>query len=191
MSVIPYWHERLRARQPFRLESLRIEGYNTKARNDGMVDTWPRAVAKQALRQDYVAWFEQEYLPQFTASGFYAECPEALPEPLDDLHFFTAIGPFLYLVGREAQTRSYRVREQKRFEGRWMPIRVMRNFVRLCEWHEHVAAFELATGMSCGARLPPPSRENMETVTQGVKVTIRKLAENRSALPPQMENRKG
>lgn len=185
MTIIPYWHERLRDRQPLRSEALRLEGYNLKMR-EGVVDTWPRAVAKQALRQDYLTWFAEVYLPPFMDSGHYRDCPEALPEPMDELHFFTALSPFIHLVGREAQTRSYRVKELRRHEDRWVPIRVFRNFVRLCEWAEHVAAFELATGIRCRVQLPPPTRENMEVVTRGVKVTIKRLADNRATLPEAM-----
>ncbi len=179
MSINAYWHERLRARDPIRLDALRQIGFNVKPRQD---DTWPLAVAKQALRLDYKAWFEQVYLPPYLDSGFYQDTPQALPQPLDDLHFFVALAPFIHLIGREEQTRTYKVRVQKKFEGRWVSVKANRNFVRLCEWREHVAAFELATGLSIGLDLPPPSDENMSAITQGVTVAITKLASNREAI---------
>lgn len=184
MSVVHYWHGRLKERQPFRSESLRIEGVTVRAREGN--DTWPRAIAKQTMRNDYLTWFEEVYLPPYLDSGYYKDCPQALPQPLDDLHFFTAISPFVYLLGKHAQTRPYRVQEQRMHEDRWVTIRVTRNFVRLCEWGDHVAAFELATGLLVGSRLPTPDRDHMFTVAQSVKVTINKMAGNRDALPAAM-----
>jgi hypothetical protein len=179
MSINAYWHERLSARQPLRLEALRTVGFNMKVREN---DTWPSAVAKQALRLDYLAWFEQVYLPPYLDSGYYVDTPQALPQRLDDLHFFTALSPFIHIIGREEQTRTYRVRTRKQHEGRWLVVKANRNFVRLCEWREHVAAFELATGLVVGNKLPDPSLENMETIATGVTVAITKLAGNRETM---------
>lgn len=179
MSINAYWHERLSARQPLRLEALRQAGYNVKPREG---DDWPVAVAKQALRLDYMAWFDEVYLPPYLESGFYQDTPQALPQRLDDLHFFTALSPFIHLIGREQQTRTYKVRVPKKFEGRWITVKANRNFVRLCEWREHVAAFELATGLIVGDKLPDPDPENMGVMAEGVTVAIRKLAGNRETM---------
>jgi hypothetical protein len=179
MSINAYWHERLRAREPIRLQALRQIGFNVKPREN---DTWPTAVAKQALRLDYLAWFDEVYLPPYLESGFYQDTPQALPQRLDDLHFFTALSPFIHIIGREEQTRTYKVRVNKQHEGRWISVKANRNFVRLCEWREHVAAFELVTGLSINMPLPPPSDENMAAITQGVTVGITKLAANKEAI---------
>lgn len=183
MGVIVYWRERLRDRNPLGSETLRIEKYNLRKR-EGVEDSWPRAVAKQALLSDYKEWFDRVYLPPFLDTGYYQDCPDQLPKPASDLDFFVTMSPFIHVVGRAQQTRAYMVEQQEQYEGRWITIKVHRNFVRLCEWEEHVATFELLTGMKVHAEPLGVLRDrgNMFTVSQGVKVHIKKIAGNREAM---------
>jgi len=184
MAVIPYWRERLKARKPLGLEALWLVGYNVKLRDDNPEDTWPKAVAKQALLLDYKAWFEETYLPPYLESAFFRDFPEQLPKPASDLDFFVTMSPFLHVVGRAQQTRAYNVPQKKMWEGKWVSVKVHRNFVRLCTWQEHVAAFELQTHTSLDvAQLPVSAQADLiDTVAKGVQVSIRQIAANKDAM---------
>jgi hypothetical protein len=182
MAVIPYWKERLLARCPLHVESLRVPA-NLRARNDQPGDTWPRAVAKQALFLDYQAWFDECYLVPYRETSYYQD-GAALPEPAGELDFFITMSPFLHVVGRAQQTRSYFVREPQLHEGEFVMVKAKRNFVRLLTWNEHVAQFELVTGIHIDT--PDIGREkrveNIGQVSRGVQLTIRKIAENKATM---------
>lgn len=182
MAVILYWRERLAARNPIRLIALQGADYR-KLQDKAPEDTWPKAVAKQALLQDYKAWFDEVYLDSYRATQFYIDQPELLPPPATDLEFFTTMSPLLHIVGRDQQTRAYFIWESRQHEGRWVKVKVRHNFVRLCDWQSHVAAFELQTG---GDMKFEPTRgrqeENVLVQANGITVAIRKIAQNREAL---------
>lgn len=183
MGVIPYWRERLKDHHPLALEALRVEGYNVRKRTD-IESTWPRAVAKQALLADYKAWYDRVFLPPFLDTGFYQDCPDQLPKRPNEFEFFATLSPFIHIVGRAQQTRAYHVPEQRQHQGEWVTVKVHRNFVRLCEWDEHAATFELLTGFRVYETPLDLQRNhaNMHTVAQGVKVNIRQIAANRQAM---------
>jgi hypothetical protein len=181
MAVVAYWLQRLRDRRPLWSPGLNLPGQTFRPFRDRPEDSWPQAVSKQALFQDYQLWFTDVYLPPFQASGFYQDVPEALPKPATDLDFFVIMSPMIHLVGRAQQTRSHIVPLREMHQGEWYTVKRRKNFVRLCSWQEHVAAFELQTGLPVAATLPPPT-EQMKTVARGVKVSIRKLADNKAVL---------
>lgn len=187
MSAVLYWKERLEDAQPLRDEALRVEGFNVK--NPSATNTWPRAVARQALYQDYLKWFEEIYLLSFKTVGYYQDFPEQMPKPLDELGFFATMGPFLYVVGKDKQVRNYSVKVQKPYQGRYVQVKTGRYFVRLCEHKAHCAAFELNTGIELtllkligGAYNIKNEEDRVETVASAVRVSIRKIAENRKAM---------
>lgn len=186
MAVVLYWKERLAARNPLRLEALRIVGFNVKPRRDRMEDPWPHSVAKQAMFEDYLVWFDQVYLPPFQEAEFYQDFPDQLPKPADQLEFFTTMSPFVHVLGRKQQTRSYFVPKVTGHEGRWITVKVYRNFVRLCEWEDHVAQFELLTGSDTEA---PPiilKTPRIERIGNALRISMSQIASNKAELDRQM-----
>lgn len=184
MAVVLYWNQRLAERNPLRDPELRIEGVNIKSRE--VEDSWPRAVAKQAQYMDYLKWFDEEYLPSFASVDYYRDFPDQLPKPANELEFFTTIAPFMYVVGRKQQVRSYAVKQQQTYEGEWMTIKKTRNFTRLCEWEEHVAAFVVQTGIEIKAPPPRPKKQDVELVAGATKIVVRKIAQNKATIDRQM-----
>ena len=190
MSAVLYWKERLESAQPLRDEALRVPGYNV--RNPSVSQTWPRAIARQALYQDYQKWFDEEYLTAFRDVGYYQDFPQHMPKPLDELGFFATMGPFLYIVGRDKQVRNYTVKVQKPYQGRLVEVKTGRYFVRLCEHKAHCAAFELNTGIELAVAFYAKTdglikalnseQDRVEAVAGAVRVSIRKIAENRKAI---------
>ncbi len=183
MAIALYWRERLKARQPLYLEALRMEGYNFIRNPDALEDSWYKAVAKQAWATDYRAWFDEIYLAPFKSNGYYQDFPDRLPVCGTDLEFFTAIGPFLHVIGKAQQTRSYKVHEFRPYEGRQVKIKVSRNFVRLARWEDHVAAYELLTGSRLGSALA--SGETVDAVqmlSEGARAAADRLAANKEAI---------
>lgn len=179
MAVILYWRERLQARRPIYCDRLAVEKLNLRTI---VGDTWPRAVAKQALFEDYQIWFEEVYLPPYRDTGFYQDMPDQLPKPATSLEFFTTMSPLLHLIARDKQTRSYKVDKQVQHMGEWVTVKSHRNFVRLCEWKEHVAAFELQTGLVVGFRDFPLSSERDERImvlVRGQKAYVERLDANK------------
>lgn len=191
MAVVMYWRERLQSGNPIRLEAL--QGVNYKRPQDiNPEDPWPKAVSKQALLQDYMAWFDEVYIKPFLDTPFYQDCPEQLPKAATELEFFTTMSPFIHLVGRDQQIRSYPVHEQRFFEEKWVTVKVRRNFVRLCNLKEHVASFELQTGNSINEGAPARSDvERAEIVADAVKTTVDKIAANKAAMPLEMKKPSG
>lgn len=146
MAVIPYWKERIEDRRPIRELAYYVENYDWKPHDEGS-DTWPRLVAKQALWKDYQAWFEDVYLAPFKLSQYFVDFPDQLPTPATESEFWATIAPYLYVSGhRSLQTRQYYVWQQKKYEEHWIRVKVMRSFVRLGSWDEHLAQFSLLTG---------------------------------------------
>lgn len=182
MSVVLYWRQRLIAGRPIRSDTLWAEGYNYRPLDKQPDSTWPKAVAKQALFQDYLGWFEEEYLKPFAASKGYAEFPDQLPKPANELGFFSQINPMLMLVGASSQVRNYKVTRRQLYEGRWIDVKGWRSFVRLCEWDEHVSAFILQTGSMIPRRQPRTLSQDIEAVAGAVQVAIKRLATNREAM---------
>lgn len=148
MSVVQYWKERLEAQNPLYDTALRIPQVNVRP-NPGMDPraSWPRAVARSALYQDYITWFKECYLKPFKETPYYAERPSRLPKPVSELIFFSTIAPWIYVVGKKEQARTYLVPTQMKFEDRWVSGKKNSYFARLLEWRHHVAAFELDTGI--------------------------------------------
>lgn len=185
-AVQLWWKERLVDRHPIGCEALRMEGYNLKTARTETTDPWPRAVARQALFEDYKIWFEDSYLPPYKTAGYYADFPDNLPRPTDELGFFTTIAPFLYIVGKKQQVRAYYVPQKQLYEDRYVTIKVNRYFVRLCEWEAHIAQFELLTGMDAHSILPSFDPDNAKTVARAISSAIRRIKANRQKLPPEV-----
>lgn len=146
MSVIQYWRERLAARNPLGApiwkSGVDFRPHVERARR---ADTWPRAVCRDILYKDYLWWFDNNFLKAYRGVAFFDA--DNMPKPEEQLGFFCAMSPMLYLVGKDVQVRNYQVPIQVQHEGRWTQVRKWRYFVRLCDWETHVAAFELHTGL--------------------------------------------
>jgi hypothetical protein len=144
MSVLLYWRERLEAHNPLYKEDLRIPGLNVRPMN-GMDPkaSWPRAIARYALYQDYCIWHREQFLPLYKG----VECPT--PKPADELIFYSTMAEWLYIVGKEQQVRTYLVTHSSYYEGEWVRGRKHRYFIRLLDWAYHAAQFELTTGIFC------------------------------------------
>ena len=180
-GVIAYWRERLVGHNPLRSEKLREPLFNIRLHRN-QEGGWPRAVARQALVQDYVEWFKDVYLRSYD-TPYYVENPDRKPQHANDLEFFSTMAPFLYVVGREIQTRGYLVKIRERYQGEWITVSRRRNFVRLCTWEEHVAAFQ----MQVGEQLPSlpvfqSQQETAQVVENAVRVVIRRTEANREAM---------
>jgi len=147
MSAQLYWRERLIARNPIYSEPLREVMYNFRPHRRAMDDTWPHAIARAVLLEDYTAWHKEVYLKPYGDVSFFRDNPKKLPRPLGQLEFFSTISPWLYVRGKKEQVRAYLVPHKVCVEGRWVSTLKNRYFVRLCPWEAHVAAFHVNTGM--------------------------------------------
>lgn len=150
MSVQIWWQERLTQRCPVASQKIREDGYSLRPRR-GSEDTWPHAVSRSALFDDYVEWHQDTYLGAYREVEYYRENPDRMPHPADELTFFSTIAPWLYIVGKKQQVRSYMVPKMELYEGRWYEVKTARYFVRLLEHEAHEAAFLIATGVSPSA----------------------------------------
>lgn len=144
MSVLIYWQERLQDRKPLYSDSIAIPGFNVKAREG---DSWPASVARSALLEDYLLWHEEKLLEPYRQSPMYADHPAMMPKPVDEMGFYNSLAPLIYVIGKHQQVRNYKVTIQRQFEGKWQSGTQRRYFVRLATWEEHVASFELQTGI--------------------------------------------
>jgi hypothetical protein len=146
MSVLLYWKERLEAQNPLFNDKLRVPMLNVRPM-PGMDprSSWPRAVARSALYQDYQDWHKDQFLALYRGIQWTGE----MPKPAEELIFFSTMAEWLYVVGKEEQVRTYLVPNSVRYEGRWLKGKKNRYFVRLLDWEYHAAQFELTTGIFC------------------------------------------
>lgn len=178
MSVIPYWKGRLDAGRPVYEDAYWVEGYDWKP-HEPMLGTWPKLIAKQALWNDYLAWFEDVYLESFRQSPYFKEFPDNLPKPAREHEFWGAIAPFLYVSGKaRLQSRGYFVWGKRMHLGEMVPARVHRSFIRLGSHPEHVAQYELLTGAGS-----VPHAEAMDVVSEAMRRMHTQHLVNKSRLP--------
>ncbi len=139
MSVQNWWELRLRARDP--LEFVHVQGFDYRPKQ-GVRDTWPNAVGRQSLYEDYCAWCEKQDVLQVET----------------DLIFFLKVKPWIYIVDKKWHVKNYNVPKRQQYEGRWITLRVRRYFVRLRPYEEHVEVFEEKTGQSLSLPQKPRNR---------------------------------
>lgn len=153
MTVALWWKSRLEAGDPIRSPRFRLAGYDVKERAviHPTAHKWPKAVARQALYADYLCWHDEVYLLPLRDVPFFQDFPERLPEPANELRFFTTLLPFMYVFDRSYHNRNYMVQTSRQFEGRWITVKANRYFYRLVEWEAHVAAYKLETGTEISA----------------------------------------
>lgn len=96
------------------------------------------------MYQDYCYWHEDVFLVPYRGVLFFEN---DLPKPVDEMTFHVSIAPWIYLLGKDVQVRSYLVPHRYYFEGKYHQGKKRRYFVRLCYWETHVAAFETYTGV--------------------------------------------
>jgi hypothetical protein len=146
MSVMLYWKDRLEAQNPLYCEALRVPGVNVKAMPgmDGRA-SWPRAVSRAALYEDYQQWHKDEFCALYRGIAWSG----AMPQPAAEFIFFCTVENWLYVVGKEEQVRAYRVNHMVSYEGEWVKTKKLRYFIRLLDWKYHAAQFELTTGIFC------------------------------------------
>jgi len=182
MSAALYWKERLLTGLPFASSEMYIEGLNFKPNRKDAKSPWPHSLARSAMYSDYCRWHRASYLPDFQDEPYYVEHPEDLPSPADELGFFSTLGPWLYVVGKSRQVRSYAVVERVFQAGEWHDVRRKRYFVRLCGIEVHRAAFELYTGSElCGAS--PDAKFAMGVVSEAQRECRETTEKNRASMP--------
>lgn len=179
MSVLMYWRDRLKAKQPFYCPSLRKEQVTYKPNRQDENNTWPHSVHRETMYEDYLAWYGEEYLKPYVESGYYADCPDQLPQAVNELGFFTTIAPWVYIVGRKEQVRAYKVKGQDHYEGEWYETYKNKYFVRLCTWEQHIAAFELDTGIPTGLELTHYCPEQALVVKNAIEGFRAEIERNR------------
>lgn len=145
-GVMVWWRERLDARVPLSATFM-IEGYNYKAREGANQDPWPVRVARQALYLDYQSWYIKTILPQYN-TPYYRDHPEKIPLYASELVFFSTMTPYLYIYDKETQVKNYHVKESRKFEGKWVTVKVRRYFIKLGSFQEHLEAFKRETGQT-------------------------------------------
>lgn len=150
MSVLQYWQRRLVEKNPIYSEAFRIDKVGYRENIEDPTSTWPRAVARAILFDDYVAWFTDVYLEPYRKSDQYKDFPEIMPRPCDELTFYSTISPWVYIVGKKQQVRTYLVPTRVHHKGDWRNLKINKYFIRLCAWEAHVAAFELNVGIDIG-----------------------------------------
>lgn len=150
MSALLYWKERLLCGMPFFSSKFYDEKLFLKPNRKDPTSPWPHAVARSAMYADYAIWHREKYLPEFQEQPHYQRYPEDLPRAADELGFFSTIGPWLYVLGKSKQVRSYSIIERVHQSNVWHDVPKKRYFVRLCGLPVHIAAFELYTGISLG-----------------------------------------
>lgn len=167
MSVTIYWKERLVAEHPFWSDGHRAERLHLRSLA-GDAGAWPYAVARSTMYEDYKCWHYFQYCVPYT------EHCDDIPSPVDEMGFFAATAPWLYVIGRKQQVRTYSVGECNRY------------FIRLSEWEVHVAAFELNSGL----RIAVPSvyfdAAKVGLVTLARAEYLAEVAERRSLMSPAM-----
>jgi hypothetical protein len=188
MSVLMYWKERLVAKNPLFSEAKRLEKIHVKHRRSDMDNPWPHSVARSALFEDYLIWHEEAYLVPFRAVDYYQSNPDRLPAPADELGFFSTIAPWLYLVGKKQQVRTYLVPVQEFYDGEWYETKKNKYFVRLCTWEQHVAGFEMITGVPLDMQTEYYHPERARTVADAQTEYHRQIAENREVMEAAMGN---
>ncbi len=187
MSAITYWRECLINKFPLRMSSANTAGVWVKYRKGPRTTTWPYAVARAALYEDYRVWFRQSYLKQFVGIKGYFGVGDQLPQPDSELSFYVAMAPWLYLVSKEEQVRSYVVPVREHLDGRWWTLKKHRNFVRLCRHEQHVAVFEMLTGLVVYDALANMSNEERLGVVNKAKEAFREeLKTNKEIMDKRM-----
>ena len=186
MSVIEYWKSRLKSRDPFFSKSLRLPRVNYKDHRPFTGDTWPRAIVRQAMFADYLAWHEDAFLAPYRNMPFYEDREDKLPKAVDELAFFTTMAPWVYIVGKKQQVRAYAVPTQKWHESEWVKCKVNKYFIRLCEWEDHVAVFELLTGLRVSEDAVFFDVERAKRVSEVVEAHLERIKNNREKLNPSM-----
>lgn len=146
MSVVQFWRERLAAKRPLYSEGWQAKT-DYKPRYKDPNNPWPHSVCRTVLYQDYLYWHEDRFVKPYVGVAFFEASPDSVPKPADELTFYVTMAPWLYLLGKDIQQRSYLVPYRIMYEGAWRQGKKRRYFVRLCYWETHVAAFEMYTGV--------------------------------------------
>ncbi len=144
MNIDKNWEARLLARHPLGDLSLREEGFNVRSWA-GKNGEWPRAVARQALYLDYQGWFAQEMQGNLK---FLIDNNLSAPVIPTELQFFIAMGPWLYVDGKDWHVKNYNIKASKPINRGFARVQVRRYFVRLVEWERHVSTFEACVNRS-------------------------------------------
>lgn len=154
MSTITYWAGRLRDEFPLYDAALRKPKITYKPYLNEPYRRWPRAVCRSDLYHDYVSWYNNEVKPVYQAMPVYQENPQAIPPADAEFIFFATMSPWLYVMGKKRQVKSYYVDQQEHVDGSWVNTKVRRYFIRLGSYQEHLDAFESITGLKVSQVVP-------------------------------------
>jgi len=173
MSVMLYWQERLEAQNPLYSESLRIDKVNVRPMH-GMDPkaSWPRAISRSALYEDYCRWHKDQFLQLYRGIAWSGP----MPKPAEELIFFSTMSPWLYVVGKDEQVRTYLVPHSEKYEGEWVHCKKNRYFIRLLDWQYHAVQFELTTGVFVFNR--DMTAEDRIRMVEGAKANYRKVLDH-------------
>lgn len=148
MTALLYWRGRLQAGEPLHHQAERPQGADVRFRSGQGPNGWPHALAKQKLYDDYIWWFNAVYSKPFLDTVYYQDHPEKLPKPMDRLAFFSVMQPLVNPL--DTEPRTYPVKVQTFFEGKYLAVKRSRSFYRLASLEEHKVAFSLHTGIPVG-----------------------------------------
>lgn len=182
MSVLLYWQERLEAQNPLYTESLRVPKLNIRPM-PGMdhKSSWPRAIARSALYEDYQQWHKDQFLALYRGISWAGP----MPKPVEELIFFSTMAQWLYIVGKDAQVRTYLVPHSHLYEGEWVHGKKNRYFIRLLDWEYHAAQFELTTGIF-KFQVCDTAEDRIRMIEEAKANYIKVLAHNRHAMSEKM-----
>ena len=192
MSIQIWWRERLVEKNPLGHESLRIPRINLRGHSGPNIDPgWPRAVARSALYTDYKLWFDQIFLAPYRETPYYQQNESRLPAPVPEVVFFSTMTPWLYIVGKKEQVRTYMVPFNRRHKDGFIMGKKNTYFVRLCGWVYHVAAFEQNTGTEIGVNSPYLSQGRDALIQEAREAFLAKVEVNRKRLDQSMSMGEG
>ena len=133
-----YWAEALKRR------SLPLKGELANRMNCRYTNhvSWPSAIRKELLHQDYTEWFKSMGA-YYDAEYFKIRTPL---RPDGKTKFYTRMKQFIELAGDKAHRKIYSIKIPRTREGKQIFIKKPANFVRLLEWEIYYVSYGSVTG---------------------------------------------
>lgn len=184
MSVLKYWQERLIDGKPYHSDFFMKDSLSIRYHKDP--NDWPFAVARSSMYKDYLVWYQNKFIPLYEQTEYYQRNPEMIPHAADEQTFYTTISPWLYVVGKDKQVRSYRVSVPEQYNDATILVKRYVYFVRLADLETHKMAFELDTGVLIGARGDIDDMTRATHLSNAITEWGDKVRKNREEMAPEM-----